>query len=102
MSDFEQESSSAIKTQGNRENKTADKDSMIISLQALQIACFIVTVGMCISSLCEECGEIVGFMTAIITIVLSWIKQARLPKAYAIVSTVIAGLLGIILLTQIG
>ncbi|MBQ9173639.1 MAG: SHOCT domain-containing protein [Bacteroidales bacterium] len=33
----------------------------------------------------------VSLITAIITITLSWIKDARIPKAYAIVSTCIAG-----------
>ena len=98
MSDFEPKnsppSSGAI-----MENETGIQNNNLLLL--LQIASLVITVVMCIlfaTSLDPVAFGIIGFITAIITIILSWIKQARIPKAYAIISTVVAGLLGLIML----
>jgi len=98
MSGFEQKPSFPNHSGVRLESDAKEKNTIILPIQ---IGCFIITIVMCILfaiSMDPVAFGIIGFITAIITIILSWIKQARIPKAYAIISTVIAGLLGFIML----
>ncbi len=98
MSGFEQKAPYPEHSGARLENEAREKNNIFLPIQ---IGCLIITVVMCIlfaTSMDPVAFGIIGFITAIITIILSWIKQAQIPKTYAIISTVVAGLLGIIML----
>lgn len=94
-----------FETQRQEESPTSSKIDNIVpkdnSLLFVQILLLVATITMFVlfvTSYDPVVFGIIGFITAIGTIVLSWIKKVGLPKAYSIVSTVVAGLLGFIML----
>ena len=94
-----------------QENDTAEKNRIAeekdkvkkarASILPLQILFFVATMVMFVlfyTCWPPEVFGIIGLVTAIITIILSWNKKAQLPTTYSSLSTTIAGLLGLIML----
>ena len=91
----EQERLKAVK-KAEDERKEARK-----TIQPLQIIMFIVTIVMFVlfeASWDPVVFGIIGFAAAIVTIILSWNKKAKFSVSYSIIFTVLAGLLGLIML----
>lgn len=98
MSDFEQTPSSPNQPKMVMEKEAKEKNSVLLPIQIGSLVITVVMFFLFATSMDPVAFGIIGFFTAIITIILSWIKQAQIPKTYAIISTVVAGLLGIIML----
>lgn len=93
------------KAEAERKRIADEKANMYVEkkhngILRFHIICFITTIVMFVVALFSYetvIPYIIGFITAIITIALSWNKNMRHQKTYSIISTIIAGIIGLLL-----